>query len=52
LLNQVWGDHFFGDERTVDVHIRRVRASMEASGHDVLIQTVRGSGYSFSVSAR
>lgn len=52
LLNRVWGDHFFGDERTVDVHIRRVRAAMEGSGHDSLIQTVRGSGYSLSARAR
>ena len=52
LLNHVWGDHFFGDERTVDVHIRRVRAAMEESGHDALIQTVRGSGYSLSVRER
>jgi two-component system phosphate regulon response regulator PhoB len=52
LLRQVWGDHFFGDERTVDVHIRRLRAAMHASGHDTLIQTVRGSGYSLSTMAR
>jgi two-component system phosphate regulon response regulator PhoB len=52
LLRQVWGDHFFGDERTVDVHIRRLRAAMHASGHDTLIQTVRGSGYSLSAIAR
>ena len=49
LLNQVWGDHVFVEERTVDVHIRRVRAALEPSGHDRLIQTVRGSGYRFSV---
>ncbi len=48
LLDQVWGDHFFGEERTVDVHIRRLRASIRRGGHDILIQTVRGSGYSFS----
>ncbi|MDO9165415.1 MAG: phosphate regulon transcriptional regulator PhoB [Rhodoferax sp.] len=52
LLNQVWGDQFFGEERTVDVHIRRLRAAMEEGGHDALIQTVRGSGYSFSARAR
>jgi two-component system phosphate regulon response regulator PhoB len=45
LLDQVWGDHVFIEERTVDVHIRRLRASLEASGHDRLIQTVRGAGY-------
>ena len=50
LLNQVWGDHVYIEERTVDVHIRRLRAILEATGHDDLIQTVRGSGYRFSVS--
>lgn len=49
LLDQVWGDHVFVEERTVDVHIRRLRASLEMSAHDYLIQTVRGSGYRFSV---
>ena len=48
LLDQVWGDHVFVEERTVDVHIRRLRAALEVSGHDALIQTVRGSGYRFS----
>lgn len=48
LLDQVWGDHVFVEERTVDVHIRRLRASLEATGHDALIQTVRGSGYRLS----
>ena len=48
LLDQVWGDHVFVEERTVDVHIRRLRASLEQTGHDSLIQTVRGSGYRFS----
>lgn len=48
LLDQVWGDHIFVEERTVDVHIRRLRASLEQTGHDRLIQTVRGSGYRFS----
>jgi two-component system phosphate regulon response regulator PhoB len=51
LLDQVWGDHVFVEERTVDVHIRRLRAALEASGHDRLIQTVRGSGYRFSALA-
>jgi len=45
LLDQVWGDHVFVEERTVDVHIRRLRASLELTGHDRLVQTVRGSGY-------
>ena len=48
LLDQVWGDHVFVEERTVDVHIRRLRAVLETSGHDALIQTVRGSGYRLS----
>ena len=49
LLDQVWGDHVFVEERTVDVHIRRLRCALEPSAHDALIQTVRGSGYRFSV---
>ena len=48
LLDQVWGDHVFVEERTVDVHVRRLRAALEATGHDSLIQTVRGSGYRIS----
>ncbi|KAB2970490.1 response regulator transcription factor PhoB [Zoogloea sp.] len=48
LLDQVWGDHVFVEERTVDVHIRRLRCALEPSGHDNLVQTVRGSGYRFS----
>jgi len=45
LLDQVWGDHVYIEERTVDVHIRRLRKALEASGHDSLIDTVRGAGY-------
>jgi two-component system phosphate regulon response regulator PhoB len=48
LLDQVWGDHVFVEERTVDVHIRRLRKALEPTGHDGLIQTVRGSGYRLS----
>ncbi len=48
LLDQVWGDHVFVEERTVDVHIRRLRKGLEPTGHDRLIETVRGSGYRFS----
>lgn len=51
LLDQVWGDHVFVEERTVDVHIRRLRCALEPAGHDRYIQTVRGSGYRFSVHA-
>lgn len=54
LLDQVWGDHVFVEERTVDVHIRRLRKALEPSGHDMHVETVRGSGYRFTaqVSAR
>lgn len=45
LLDEVWGDHVFVEERTVDVHIRRLRQALAQSGHDRLIETVRGSGY-------
>jgi len=45
LLDEVWGDHVFIEERTVDVHIRRLRQGLGPSGHDALIETVRGSGY-------
>jgi two-component system phosphate regulon response regulator PhoB len=48
LLDQVWGDHVFIEERTVDVHIRRLRKALEPSGHDALIDTVRGAGYGLS----
>jgi two-component system phosphate regulon response regulator PhoB len=50
LLDQVWGDHVFVEERTVDVHIRRLRQALEPSGMDRMIQTVRGSGYRFAAS--
>lgn len=51
LLDKVWGDHVFVEERTVDVHIRRLRSILESTGHDALVQTVRGSGYRFSTTA-
>ena len=47
LLDQVWGDHVFVEERTVDVHIRRLRKALEPTLHDRLIETVRGAGYRF-----
>ena len=47
LLDEVWGDHVFIEERTVDVHIRRLRAALEPSGHHDRIETVRGTGYRF-----
>jgi two-component system, OmpR family, phosphate regulon response regulator PhoB len=48
LLDQVWGDHVYIEERTVDVHIRRLRLALEPSKHDGMIETVRGSGYRLS----
>ena len=47
ILDQVWGDHVFLEDRTVDVHIRRLREALAPSGHDRLVQTVRGAGYRF-----
>jgi two-component system phosphate regulon response regulator PhoB len=51
LLDQVWGDHVFLEERTVDVHIRRLRHALSPTNHEHLVETVRGSGYRFSVVA-
>ncbi len=48
LLDAVWGRDAVLEERTVDVHIRRLRALLEPSGRDRLVQTVRGHGYRFS----
>ncbi|ARR48570.1 TPA: phosphate regulon transcriptional regulator PhoB [Photobacterium damselae] len=48
LLNNIWGTNVYVEDRTVDVHIRRLRKALEASGHEKLIQTVRGAGYRFS----
>ncbi len=48
LLDQVWGDQYFGNQRTVDVHIRRLRAAMEIAGLNDPIRTIRGSGYIFT----
>jgi two-component system phosphate regulon response regulator PhoB len=45
LLDKVWGDHVFVEERTVDVHIKRLRAALSPSNCQNLIETVRGSGY-------
>ena len=47
LLDEVWGDQVFVEERTVDVHIRRLRQVLAPTGHDRLIETVRGTGYRF-----
>ncbi len=48
LLDRIWGANVYVEERTVDVHIRRLRKALSAFGYDKLIQTVRGSGYRFS----
>lgn len=48
LLDQVWGSNVYVEERTVDVHIRRLRKALSDSGYDRYIQTVRGAGYRFS----
>lgn len=48
LLDGVWGDHVFVEDRTVDVHIRRLRKALEPAAKDTLVQTVRGSGYRLS----
>ncbi len=49
LLDHVWGGNVYVEERTVDVHIRRLRKTLEPSHLDGLIQTVRGAGYRFSL---
>ena len=48
LLDRVWGSNVYVEERTVDVHIRRLRKALEAHGLARVIQTVRGAGYRFS----
>jgi two-component system, OmpR family, phosphate regulon response regulator PhoB len=45
LLDHVWGDHVYIEERTIDVHIRRLRLALAPYGADKMIETVRGSGY-------
>jgi two-component system phosphate regulon response regulator PhoB len=49
LQDQVWGDQVYIEERTVDVHIRRLRLALEPSGQDRMIETVRGSGYRLAI---
>jgi two-component system phosphate regulon response regulator PhoB len=49
FLDEIWGDHAEVEERTVDVHIRRLRQSLEPSGLKHLVQSVRGVGYRFSL---
>jgi two-component system phosphate regulon response regulator PhoB len=48
LLDRVWGGNVYVEERTIDVHIRRLRKALEAFGYDRFVQTVRGAGYRFS----
>jgi two-component system phosphate regulon response regulator PhoB len=48
ILDHVWGGNVYMDERTVDVHIRRLRKALSVDNHEQLIQTVRGAGYRFS----
>lgn len=48
LLNHIWGTNVYVEDRTVDVHIRRLRKALEVAGHDKFVQTVRGAGYRFS----
>ncbi len=48
LLDHVWGGNVYVEERTVDVHIRRLRKALSIQGHERFIQTVRGAGYRFS----
>ncbi|MHB8623919.1 MAG: phosphate regulon transcriptional regulator PhoB [Sulfuricaulis sp.] len=48
LLDSVWGNTVYVEERTVDVHIRRLRIILTPTGHDQLLQTVRGAGYRFA----
>lgn len=48
LLDHVWGGNVYVEERTVDVHIRRLRKALSFDEHDRYIQTVRGAGYRFS----
>ena len=51
LLDHVWGADFVGDDRTVDVHISRLRNALLPAGLDRMIRTIRGSGYSFTPAA-
>ena len=48
ILDKIWGNKSVIDDRTVDVHIKRLRGSLKQSGYDKLVQTVRGTGYRFS----
>jgi two-component system phosphate regulon response regulator PhoB len=45
LLDRVWGDHVFIEERTVDVHVKRLREALAPGGCASMVETVRGAGY-------
>lgn len=49
LLDRIWGNDIFVEERTIDVHIRRLRKALNAGGAEDLLRTVRGAGYSLDV---
>ncbi len=52
LLDEIWGYDFFGDSRTVDVHVKRIREKIEGSSCDWSLKTVWGVGYKFELSAK
>ncbi|MBX9794623.1 MAG: winged helix-turn-helix domain-containing protein, partial [Burkholderiaceae bacterium] len=52
LLDRVWGDHVFIEERTVDVHVKRLREALEPVGCARMIETVRGAGYRLTQQAQ
>lgn len=51
VLDRVWGDHVFIEERTVDVHVKRLREALRAVDCDAAVETVRGAGYRFNARA-
>jgi two-component system phosphate regulon response regulator PhoB len=52
LLDRVWGDHVFIEERTVDVHVKRLREALTPGGCSAMVETVRGAGYRFVAAPR
>jgi two-component system phosphate regulon response regulator PhoB len=52
LLDKVWGDHVFIEERTVDVHIKRLREALSPVNCSDMVETVRGAGYRFTAQSR
>jgi two-component system phosphate regulon response regulator PhoB len=51
LLDRVWGDHVYIEERTVDVHVKRLREALAPAQCGALIETVRGAGYRLAAGA-